>query len=148
VAAAQTGRVGDAGALEAQARDLGMEGYGPSLDPLRCRLALVRGDLDAVSALLPGLKPPLPGKNFFRLTTLAARLDALQTLMESERLIEEAEPLLQPNTYLEPFALRALGRVRGDETLIIRAEQAFAALGMRWHAAETLAPLRPAPSPA
>jgi len=46
--------------------------------------------------------------------------------MESERLIEEAEPLLQPNTYLEPFALRALGRVRGDEKLIIRAEQAFA----------------------
>ena len=43
------------------------------------------------------------------------------------------------NRYLEPFALRALGRVRGDRELGRRAVEAFDALGLGWHAAETRA---------
>lgn len=137
LAAQQLGSPAAAKSLESQARELGMEGYGPSLDPLRLRLALARGDLDEVARLLPGLKPPLPGKNFFRLTTLSARLDALTALRRSDQVPAEAGPLLQPNTYLEPFALRALGMVSEDAALMARAQQAFQALGLHWHAAQT-----------
>ena len=51
----------------------------------------------------------------------------------------EASRLLQPGTYLEPFALRALGLVREDASLIERAERRFEAFGLDWHAAQTRA---------
>jgi hypothetical protein len=54
---------------------------------------------------------------------------------------EEASPLLRPNTYLEPFALRALGLMRKDENLVTQAIERFQALGLDWHAAETRARL-------
>jgi hypothetical protein len=40
---------------------------------------------------------------------------------------------------LEPFALRALGLVREDETLVDRAAERFEAFGLAWHAARTRA---------
>jgi len=51
----------------------------------------------------------------------------------------EASRLLQPETYLEPFALRALGLVRDDASLIERAAGRFEAFGLEWHAARTRA---------
>ena len=51
----------------------------------------------------------------------------------------EANSVLRPNTYLEPFALRALGIVREDQALIERAAATFGALGLAWHAATTRA---------
>jgi len=50
---------------------------------------------------------------------------------------------LQPGTYLEPFALRALGFARDDEGLIAQAIQRFQAMGLDWHAAETKKLLTP-----
>jgi hypothetical protein len=47
--------------------------------------------------------------------------------------------LLQADTYLEPFALRALGLVREDANLIERAAGRFDAFGLDWHAAHTRA---------
>ncbi len=44
---------------------------------------------------------------------------------------------VKPETYLEPFALRALGIVREDGSLVERAADRFAALGLDWHAART-----------
>jgi hypothetical protein len=44
---------------------------------------------------------------------------------------------LKPKTYLEPFALRALGFARKDDGLIAQAIQRFEAMGLDWHAAET-----------
>ena len=44
---------------------------------------------------------------------------------------------VQPGTYLEPFALRALGIVREDASLLERAAERFEALGLDWHAART-----------
>jgi hypothetical protein len=38
---------------------------------------------------------------------------------------------------MEPFALRALGIVRDDETLIEQALSRFTTLGLDWHAAQT-----------
>jgi len=58
---------------------------------------------------------------------------------ERARVEAEAGPLLQADTYLEPFALRALGIVREDANLIERAAGRFDAFGLDWHAAHTRA---------
>ena len=44
----------------------------------------------------------------YYLSSMATHLDGLAALGERERVETEAGRLLQPNTYLEPFALRAL----------------------------------------
>jgi hypothetical protein len=61
-------------------------------------------------------------------------LIALGRLEEAE---EQATRLVQPGTYLEPFALRTLGVVRRNPDLIAQAAQRFEALGLNWHAAQT-----------
>ena len=60
-------------------------------------------------------------------------------LRQGERLELHAPQLAQPGTYLEPFALRALGIVRADDALVSRAGELFAALGLDWHGAQTAA---------
>jgi hypothetical protein len=45
--------------------------------------------------------------------------------------------LLTPGTYLEPFALRALGRARDDPALIALAVNRFERLGLDWHTSQT-----------
>jgi hypothetical protein len=64
-------------------------------------------------------------------------LDGLTALRDRERVEAEALPLQRPSTYLEPFALRALGIVREDAALIEQATARFEAMGLDWHAAET-----------
>jgi hypothetical protein len=49
----------------------------------------------------------------------------------------KAKLAMQPDTYMEPFALRALGRVRHDQRLIEQAAARFEAMGLQWHAART-----------
>jgi hypothetical protein len=44
---------------------------------------------------------------------------------------------LRPGTYLEPFALRALGAVRQEEVLLKQAVDRFDAMGLTWHAEQT-----------
>ena len=52
--------------------------------------------------------------------------------------IEQVAPaILRPETYLEPFALRALGFARADDGLIEQAVERFEEMGLGWHAAET-----------
>ena len=62
-----------------------------------------------------------------------------QSAVKEQPLRMGAGRLLQPNTYLEPFALRALGIVREDASLIEHAAGRFEALGLDWHAARTRA---------
>jgi hypothetical protein len=45
--------------------------------------------------------------------------------------------LAQAGTTLEPFALRALGAARGEDELLVRADERFHALGLEWHRAQT-----------
>jgi hypothetical protein len=71
------------------------------------------------------------------LSTLVTRLDALAAIRDRAAVEAEATELLRPNTYIEPFALRALGTVRDDEELIERARARFAAFGLTWHAERT-----------
>ena len=137
IAHAYSGEELEAQRLEEQAEELGMTGYGTVLDAPRIQLALHRGDLDAVASLLG--EPAVRRSNWFYLSSMATQLDALAALRERERVEAEANNLLRPNTYLEPFALRALGIVRGDRGLIERAAATFDALGLGWHAATTRA---------
>jgi hypothetical protein len=44
---------------------------------------------------------------------------------------------LRKRTFIEPFALRALGIVRRDDDLLRQADERFAELGLDWHAAQT-----------
>ena len=58
-------------------------------------------------------------------------------LRDREGVEAEAPPLLRPGSYLEPFAMRALGIVREDDDLVEQATARFEAMGLDWHAAET-----------
>ncbi|MFL5921029.1 MAG: hypothetical protein ACJ743_06965 [Gaiellaceae bacterium] len=122
-----------AGRLEEHANEVALEGYGLTIDALRIRLGLSRGDLGEVERLVGG-EHTVP--QVFHLESQAGLLDGLAVLRD-RRTEAEAEPLLKPNTYLEPFALRALGLVREDERLVERAIARFEAMGLDWYARQT-----------
>jgi hypothetical protein len=69
----------------------------------------------------------------------AARLDGLAAVGDHDQIEAEALPVLRAGGYGEPFALRALGRARGDRSLFARSAARFEAMGLRWHAEETRA---------
>jgi hypothetical protein len=136
VACAELGLDDEARRLEEEESALGFEGYEMWLDALRARLALIRGDLDRVEALLDGSeKWCWPIWNY--VNGLAARLDALVALGRAEEAVEDAERHALPGTYLEPFALRTLGVARGDPALVAQAQERFEAMGLDWYAAQT-----------
>jgi hypothetical protein len=135
-ACAALGLDDEARRLEAEERALGFEGYDLWLDPVRARLALVRGDLDRVEELLPGSER-WSWVIWHYVTGLAARFDALVAVGRAAEAVEEAERHALPDTYLEPFALRVLGVARGDPALLAKALGRFDAMGLHWHAAQT-----------
>jgi len=100
--------------LEDEAEAIAMDGMNAALVAPRLRLLLLRDDLEAVERTLPEAVSPPPAKNWWLLTTLSTRLDALVALGARRQAEKEAPPLLLPGTYLEPFALRALGVLRED----------------------------------
>jgi hypothetical protein len=114
-----------------------MTGYGTVQDTPRIELALLRDDLEAVASLLG--EPGVRRSNSTYPSSMATHLDGLAALGERARVEAEAKRLLQPGTYFEPFALRALGVVREDASLIERAAGRFEGLGLDWHAARTRA---------
>jgi hypothetical protein len=79
---------------------------------------------------------PLPPHPTFGPTPIATRLDALAALRDTRRVEELSKPA-RPGTYVEPFALRALRIVRGDNGLPARADERFAALDADRHRAQT-----------
>ena len=133
LAAAIRGEQQESRRLEGAADELGMEGYDPLLDPARVELALVRGDLDEVERRVS--EWVLPRRD--RRDSLISRLNALVALGRHKEIEQEAPPLLRPQTYPEPFALRALGYARGDARLISQAIDRFQAMGLEWHARQT-----------
>jgi class 3 adenylate cyclase/tetratricopeptide (TPR) repeat protein len=111
----------------------------PEREPALMRLALLRGDLgeaERIFELLP------PGGDQFSVDNAAARIDALVALGDRDRVEEEAAPFLGGESYTRPFALRALGIVRGDSTLTEQAAERFEAMGLAWHAEETRVTVR------
>jgi hypothetical protein len=136
VACAALGLDEEARRLETEERVLGFEGYGFWLDSARTRLALIRGDLDEVEALL-ATSGRWTWAMWNYVNAVATRLDAYVALGRAAEAVEDAERHAVPGTYLEPFALRALGVARGDPALIARAQERFEAMGLEWYAAQT-----------
>ena len=122
--------------LEAAAVELQNEGYGAALATPRARLALARGAVDRVKELLAD-EDWLKRQTWFALPAAAARLDALAVTAAPEEVEAEAQALAPARSYLEPFALRALGIVREDEALVARAHEAFQAMRLDWYADQT-----------
>ena len=73
----------------------------------------------------------------YALPAVAVRLDALASLKERSTVERAAPSLVQPGSYLEPVALRALGAVREDERLLEQAADRSDAMGLSWHAEQT-----------
>ena len=129
-------RLGDeqnARRLERSAENLGMEGYSAAFDPMRIEISLARGDLPEVERKLLEWSPG----GFLDVDGLVARLNALVALGRRAEIEQEAPAISRPGTYLEPFALRALGFARADDGLIEQAVERFEEMGLGWHAAET-----------
>ena len=110
------------------------EDYGSSLAHPMLRLALVRKDRHALERLL---EPQDYHRYSFGPGSLAAMFDARAVLRDRATIEAEAEGFLDEETYVRPFARRALAIVREDEALLGRAQEEFAAIGLDWHAAQT-----------
>ena len=121
-------------ALEAAADELTATRLGVALGGPRIRLALARADMHALRTLL-GEGDWYSRQTWFVLPGAAARLDVLAVIGNEQTIESEAMP--SPNGYLEPFMLRAVGIVRGDDGLLTQADERFRALGLDWHADQT-----------
>jgi class 3 adenylate cyclase len=141
LAAAYTGDEETARRYERRAEEVATEGYDLVLAAPRTWLALLRGEIDELDRLEPVDLTRV--KHEYALPAAAARLDALAALKDRSLVERDAPPLLQPGTYLEPFALRALGAVREDELLIEQAADHFDAMGLDWHAEQSRKLLAP-----
>ena len=137
VACAELGLDAEAHRLEDRVAALGFQGYGFFLHPPSAHLALLRGDLAQVQALLAESGEAWHQMLDSGLYGWATRLDALVALGRKQEAEAEATRLAQPDTYLEPFALRTLGLVRHDTGLIERSIERFETMGLDWHAART-----------
>jgi hypothetical protein len=134
LAAECTGEGERARELERLASRYEHEDYGFSLAHPRLRLALVRGERATIERLL---EPQEPHRYSFGPGPLAAMLDALAMLRSRDRVEAEVHGLLDQDSYLRPFARRALAIVREDESLLGEAQRGFEGAGLAWHAAQT-----------
>ena len=141
VACGELGLAAEAQRLEEAAVEQGFQdgGMGFWLDPPPAHLALLRGDLERVDGLLESSGATWHWSMDGSLYALATKLEALIALGRTSEAEEAATRLLQPGTYLEPFALRTLGLARNDRTLTDQAVERFDAMGLSWHAAKTRA---------
>ena len=122
-AAAERGDERSARGLERHALDLMPEGWPVAREPAALRLALAVGDGERVRRHLH----EDPGADSWDVDYGAARLDALAAIGDAERVEEEAQRALELGGYVEPFALRALGRVRSDEVATASGRALFSA---------------------
>jgi class 3 adenylate cyclase len=124
--------------LEQLGASRAMPGAERTYSPLYLRLGLRRGALDQVERWIDLAVAPPPAKNWWALTNAAARLDALTALERWNVIEQEASHLARPGTYLEPFALRALGLAREDDRLLSAAYRSFLRLGLLEQADRTV----------
>jgi class 3 adenylate cyclase len=138
LAHAHTGDAAAAARLESQADEMGYDARVALAGP-RLRLALARRDMSALERDVDWLSSAAPASNWFALSALSAKLDAMVMLRDRSAVEAQAPAYVKPRTYLEPFALRALGIVREDEELLGQAVERFDALGLNWHTDRTRA---------
>jgi hypothetical protein len=140
VACGELGIDADAQRLEAAAVGQGFQDGGMGgayLDAPAAHLARLRGDLERVASLLESSGALWHWSLDACLYGTATRLDALMALGRTAEAEQAATGLLQPGTYLEPFALRTLGLARDDGSLTDAAVERFEAMGLAWHAEKT-----------
>jgi len=127
------GRPEESRRLEEKAEALNLQGYDQAFDPTRLHLAVTRGDLDRVEALVRRIEQAGVEDNWTRI----AILDGWLALGAYEQIQDTAPGWLLPGTYFEPFVIRALGVARRDEHLIDQATGRFLEMGLDWHADQT-----------
>lgn len=135
LASAYGGDEAEAGRLEANADAIGMEGYRQWFAPPRIKLAVARDDLDELRRLVDAVVPEDLEPWAYEMP--AALLDALVVLGDRGAIEAEAPKWLRPETYVEPFALRALGFARADESMLTGAAARFEEMELGWFADET-----------
>ena len=74
---------------------------------------------------------------WFYSAAVISYLDGLAALGDADRVEADAPQFLDPPSALEPFALRALGVVRGDRSLLEQAALRFEAMDLGRQAANT-----------
>ena len=135
VASAYGGDEAEAGRLEAKADAIGMEGYRQWLAPPRIRLAIARDDLGELRRLVDAIGPEDLEPWAYEMPS--AMLDAFVVLGDRGSIETEAPKWLRPKTYVEPFALRALGFARADKSMLTDAAARFDEMEMEWFAGES-----------
>ena len=103
------------------------------------QIAIARGDLDTVARIMDGWSRP----GLDDVESLVAWLDALVALERWADIEADVPALAIPGSYLEPFALRALGWARGDPAVVEQAIDRFETLGLDHHADRTRDPSLP-----
>lgn len=98
---------------------------------------MLRGDKEGARRLLHNYGRPTL-RFMFDMAGAMAWLDASAALGLAEDVEREAPALAAPGTCIEPFAVRALGIVRGDQSLLELAKGRFAELGQDWYAAQSV----------
>ena len=135
IAALHGDEADEAARLEAKADSFGMVGYGRLKFSRAVALARLHGDRDEVRHLVDSVQPEwLSGGTWPEWTAL---FDALAFLGDRERIEAEAPAWIRPDTYVAPFAVRALAMARRDKALLADAVERFEAMGLAWHADET-----------
>jgi class 3 adenylate cyclase len=136
----------DVARLEAEAEARMLEPYRSFYWGPKLRLALARDDLPALQRLVDAVDfPPTAGGRAaagvdrVRLDDgAAAFLDALVALGARDRIEAEARHWAAARTYVQPFALRALGMAREDVRLLDEAAARFREMSLDWRARETV----------
>ena len=135
-ACAALGDEAEAGSLEREADRLRMEGFGWIIDTPRLRLALNRRDPGAVSRLIAETTDFIPRRAIWYFpAAVATHLEALAALGDAERLESDAAEFIPSDSVLSAFAMRALGTLRGDASLLDQAASRFDAYGFDAQAA-------------
>jgi len=146
LAALQCGDATEVARLETEADARMLDPYRSLYWGPKFRLALARDDVPALERLVDSVdfRPGAAGGadagvDRVRLDDgAAAFLDALVALGAVDRIEEEAPRWVNERTYVQPFALRALGIARADGRLFDEATVRFRENGLDWRADETL----------
>jgi hypothetical protein len=119
--------------LEESAVAIGHAGY-LEFESARLRVAFARDDMTTLRRLVDSL-PPVSLEPW-TFDAAAVLLDALVALDDPARVESEAAAWLTPGTYVEPFALRALGLAQSDTAMLEQAAARFDAFGLEARAIE------------
>jgi hypothetical protein len=118
--------------LEGIVAGLGREGFAYRYQ-IDAEIAIARGDLRELERILDTWIPD----GLLDVDGLVARLDGLVALERRADIEVEAPSLVIPGSYLEPFALRAIGWARRDQEAISKAIDRFDTMGLTWFADQT-----------